>query len=345
MTIIDYIKNHAEEDFTTFKFTEVDNLILSLIPYLDLTNYVPAFRKNKITLAALASSLSENSKIFSNLFTKNTFKMLKIMASTKRYGEIYLYNYMHVVNKEMQFGAITMLLSDHSLFIAFAGTDSSLIGWEEDFKMAYLYPGVSQKYASIYLNKALGILPKTVRIGGHSKGGNLAIAASMNTKFYNHPKIVAIYNNDGPGFLKAQVTSKKYQKISSKIKMYVPKESIIGMILYHNPHYEVVKAKSISIFQHSAFNWLCTKTGFKHANQAKRSKALTQKINAKLENLPLTTRTKLVKDIFDIFKNNNIKDTKDINLTNIFKLFKDFKDLDKETLNLLLELLIILFIK
>ena len=51
---------------------------------------------------------------------------------------------MYIVNSEMQFGALTMKLPDKSTFIAFAGTDSSIVGWEEDFKMAYMYPGAGQ---------------------------------------------------------------------------------------------------------------------------------------------------------------------------------------------------------
>ena len=99
---------------------------------------------------------------------------------------------MNVVNSDMQFGALTMKLSDKSIFVAFAGTDSSIIGWEEDFKMTYLYPGASQKYASVYLNKAISLLDKKVRVGGHSKGGNLAICATMNAHFWIRKKVVKI---------------------------------------------------------------------------------------------------------------------------------------------------------
>ena len=128
-------------------------------------------------------------------------------------GQIKLYNYRKINSDSMQFGAITMKLDDKRIYVAFAGTDTSLVGWKENFKLAYLYPGLSQKYAGSYLNKTLGWFSHNVYIGGHSKGGNLAISAAMLARSYNVRKIKAIYNNDGPGFLKEQVESKEYQKI------------------------------------------------------------------------------------------------------------------------------------
>jgi len=343
INIIDYIKKHQNETFKEFPMTEVDSLILSLLPYIDYTGIVPAFRKNKITIKETATKISTKKE--HDIFAKNTKKMLNIMSNTKRYSNALLYNYMKVVNNEMQFGALTIKLDDKTTYIAYAGTDTSIIGWEEDFKMAYLYPGASQKYASIYLNKALGIFDKNVIIGGHSKGGNLAICAGMNAKWYLKPRIKAIYNFDGPGFLKEQIESSLYKKIASKVKLYVPESSIIGMILYHTNAYTVVKAKSFNIFQHDAFNWLCSESSLITSRLNKRSKKLEQRITEKLEKIPVEERLKLVQSLFLIFKNNDIKDAKDIKITKIFKLIKSFHKLDKNTQNLLIEFLIIIFIK
>ncbi len=279
------------------------------------------------------------------MFIGNTFKMFQIMKDTKRYQDTLLYNYMKVVNDDMQFGAMTMKLPDKSIYISFAGTDTSIIGWEEDFKMTYLYPGASQKYASIYLNKAVGLLDRNIRVGGHSKGGNLAICAVMNARVWIRKKVIKITNFDGPGFLKSEIESKAYKKIEPKIKMVVPKESIIGMLLYNTPDYTVIKSKGLNIFQHDAFNWQCKNKELVRDNQSKRSKALQKKLTKKLEELSLKERINLVKNLFDIFRNNNIKDTKEIKIRQIFKLMKEFKKLDKETQNLLAELLMIIFIK
>ena len=345
MNIIDYIKKKKDKTFKELPFNELDNLILSLLTYLDFTDIVPAFKKKKVTLKEAAERIKVKKKEHRGLFVSNSFKMLQVMKDTKRYQEILLYNYMKVVNEDMQFGAMTMKLPDKSIYISFAGTDTSIIGWEEDFKMTYLYPGASQKYASIYLNKAITLLDKNVRVGGHSKGGNLSICAVMNAHFWIRKKVIKITNFDGPGFLKKEIESKTYKRIEPKVKMVVPKESIIGMLLYNTPDYIVIKSKGINILQHDAFNWQVKNTKLIRDTQSKRSKALQKKLTKKLEELSLEERINLVKNLFNIFKNNNIKDIKKKKIKEIFKLIKEFKKLDKETQNLLTELLIIIFIK
>ncbi len=344
MNLIKYIEHHQNTSFKELPLTEVDSLILSLIPYLKFTHIIPAFYSKKITIAQAADLLNQKNEKFT-IFEKNTYKMFQALSTAPRYKDILLYNYMSIVNDEMQFDALTMKLSDKSIFIAFAGTDTSIIGWKEDFKLAYLYPTATQKYATVYLNKAVKLLDKKVYLGGHSKGGNLSISAAMNTKFYIRSRIKAIYNFDGPGFLKKQAESKAYQKISSKIRMFVPKCSIIGMILYHQENYTVVKSTSFNILQHDAFTWVCDNTHFIPDHQQKRSKNIEFKLTKKLEELSITERETIVENIFSIFKTNDIKDAKDITISKIFSLLKSITKLDKDTKNLLAELLIMLFLK
>ncbi|MEI3499052.1 MAG: Mbeg1-like protein [Bacilli bacterium] len=58
--------------------------------------------------------------------------------------------------------------------ISFKGTDSSLIGWLENFRLAYEYPTYTQKLAIDYLKNNISFLDQDVYVVGHSKGGNLA---------------------------------------------------------------------------------------------------------------------------------------------------------------------------
>ncbi len=345
MNIIEHAKSLGTKDFKTQKFNDVDALILSIIPYIPLDNVVPAFKKDAISIKDVVKKIDKDLLRAKGFLISNTLKLLDTLSSSTRYQNILLYNYMYIVNSEMQFGALTMKLPDKSTFIAFAGTDSSIVGWEEDFKMAYMYPGAGQKYATIYLNNAIKLLDRNIRIGGHSKGGNLAICSAMNTKFYIKPRIKNIYNFDGPGFLKEQIDSKEYKSIEKKIKMFIPEQSIIGMILYHTPDYNVVKARHFSILQHDVFNWKFDKNGFILSKQNKRSKKLEERLTKKLEKLSIPERLNLVENMFNLFKKNDIKDTREIKINSIFKLFKSFKELDKDTKNQLIEFMIILFIK
>lgn len=342
MNILDFIKKHKNETFHDFAFTEVDNLILSIIPYLNLDDVV---LQDKIYLKDAYSLYQKKKRNERGIFNHSAKDMFALMSTTKRYQNIFLYHYERIVNEEMQFGAITCKLDTNDIYIAFAGTDSSIIGWEEDFKLAYLYPGISQKYAANYLKRTIKLFDHHVMVGGHSKGGNLAISAVMLSNYFIRSKVKIIYNNDGPGFLKEQIDSKEYKKIEHKIKMYVPEDSIIGMLLYHTLNYTVVKARGFNILEHDAFHWIVNDTKFVQDKQTKRSKNLEKKITKKIEELPISKRTKLVNDLFQIFKSNKITNTKDITLKNIIKLLKDFQELDEDTRHLITEFMMLIFIK
>ena len=63
-------------------------------------------------------------------------------AASVRFGSLKLNYYMNVVNedKEAQFSAITYVLEDKNVFIAYRGTDATLIGWKEDLNLAFPRP-------------------------------------------------------------------------------------------------------------------------------------------------------------------------------------------------------------
>lgn len=249
-----------------------------------------------------------------------------------------MYNYVNIIDNKKQFGALSIRLNDKSVYVSYEGTDNTLVGWKEDFKMACNYPIPSQLLAMKYLNRTLKFSDTTVRLGGHSKGGNLAVSAAMGCHFYLKGKIIAIYNNDGPGFLKEQVISRNYQKIMPKIKMFVPKQSVVGMLLYHQVDYKVVKSNKRGIFQHDAFTWQCQENSFELDSISTKSKKIYKGLNEWLENLSPEKRQQLVEEIFEIFENNDIKFTSDIKLDKIFSLLKSINNMDKEIKRLIIEL-------
>ena len=56
--------------------------------------------------------------------------------------------------EELQFGAVTFFPEGCAPVIAFRGTDDSVIGWKEDFNMAFTRPLPSQRMSAVYLNQA-----------------------------------------------------------------------------------------------------------------------------------------------------------------------------------------------
>lgn len=343
MSIFDYLEKHKNKDFIEFAFNDIDNLILSQLSYLPLSGIVPSLYEKGITLNE-ASSLYF--KKFSQTDIKNSWylipkisKLLKEMTGSKRFGDAILYNYVNMIDENKQFGALAIRLNDNSVYISYEGTDGTMAGWKEDFKMACNYPVPSQRLAVKYLNRTIKFSDKLVRLGGHSKGGNLAVSAAMECNFWIRTKIDAIYNNDGPGFLKEQIESKKYNRIILRVKMFVPKESVVGMLLYHDVDYMVVKSNTVGLFQHDVFSWQCYGNSFVVEKLSDRSKKLEKKLNQKLEEISPLERQLIVETIFSIFEDNDIKLTKDIKFNKILDILKGIKNTDKEVKKLILDLI------
>ena len=190
-TILKYINILGDYGFKEFPFNDVDALIFSLISYVNLPI------KNGITIKEARNLIYRKF----NLKKKDTFidktKMLFDLLGTKdRYKDLVLEDYTKINTKDEQFGAITIRLDKHTIFISFEGTEDNLVGWEEDFKMCYLYPVLAQESAMKYLKKHATLNNFNIYIGGHSKGGNLSMAAGLSANFLTRFKIKKIYNCD-----------------------------------------------------------------------------------------------------------------------------------------------------
>ena len=91
--------------------------------------------------------------------------------------------------------------------ISFEGTDKHISSFREDANLACIYPVPSQTEAINYVNKNIKLFGPKVIIGGHSKGGNLALISGMYMKKYKQHKILKIYSNDGPSIRKKEFES------------------------------------------------------------------------------------------------------------------------------------------
>lgn len=153
-------------------------------------------------------------------------------------------NYINKIDSESekQFSAITILMPDDTIYISFRGTDNTLIGWKEDFNMTFQTKVPSQLDAVQYVKQIAKKYKNLIRIGGHSKGGNLAVYAASFCSKTIQERIINVYNNDGPGFHEDVINNIEYKKMLPKVHTYVPQSSIIGRLLYHEENYTVVQS-------------------------------------------------------------------------------------------------------
>ncbi|MDR1238473.1 MAG: DUF2974 domain-containing protein, partial [Treponema sp.] len=156
------------------------------------------------------------------------------------------------------FAALTIFTGDGSAFITYRGTDATLVGWKEDLNMSFSAAVPSQLEAVSYLGKMAGKIRGPLRIGGHSKGGNLAVYAAAFCGKKIQSRITVIYSNDAPGFHHTVMDSAGYRAIREKICAFVPQDSVIGMLFEHEDDYTVVKSTQTGLLQHDVYSWEVT---------------------------------------------------------------------------------------
>ena len=257
--IMDYISWRGDLSFEQSQFNEVDNLILACFSYVNLDGISAVTKQKGIGLKKLTKEFMklhtmkelEADKSFIRLAP---FMMME-MAKSVRFGKCVVRNYVNdiVTEAEQQFAAMEIVLEDGTSYVSFRGTDDTIIGWKEDFNLS---TGVvpAQKRAIEYLQKISEHTDGMLRVGGHSKGGNLAIYGSVMCKSA-HEKILEIYSNDGPGFSTEFQELPETKEMMPKIIRIIPEYSIIGTLLEHEKEPVIVASSSKGLLQHDGFSW------------------------------------------------------------------------------------------
>ena len=256
---MDYISWRGDLSFEQAQFNEVDNLILACFSYVNLDGISAVTKQKGIGLKKLTKEFMklhtmkelEADKSFIRLAP---FMMME-MAKSVRFGKCVVRNYVNdiVTEAEQQFAAMEIVLEDGTSYVSFRGTDDTIIGWKEDFNLS---TGVvpAQKRAIEYLQKISEHTDGMLRVGGHSKGGNLAIYGSVMCKSA-HEKILEIYSNDGPGFSREFQELPEMKEMMPKIIRIIPEYSIIGTLLEHEKEPVIVASSSKGLLQHDGFSW------------------------------------------------------------------------------------------
>ena len=257
--IMDYISWRGDLSFEQSQFNEVDNLILACFSYVNLDGISAVTKQKGIGLKKLTKEFMklhtmkelEADKSFIRLAP---FMMME-MAKSVRFGKCVVRNYVNdiVTEAEQQFAAMEIVLEDGTSYVSFRGTDDTIIGWKEDFNLS---TGVvpAQKRSIEYLQKISEHTDGMLRVGGHSKGGNLAIYGSVMCKSA-HEKILEIYSNDGPGFSREFQELPEMKEMMPKIIRIIPEYSIIGTLLEHEKEPVIVASSSKGLLQHDGFSW------------------------------------------------------------------------------------------
>ncbi len=324
--IYDYIKYYKNNTFGEIKFNIMDSLVFSILAYLPVKKV-----EEGASLATLLKSLY--SVDFEDGSMKATsIQILNEIYRSTRYKDLKIYNFQKIENENMQFGALT-IRSDDFTYVSFEGTNGTMIGWKENFNLAYEYPSFTQKEAVKYLNNTIKFTDRNVYVGGHSKGGNLAMASSMECDTGVFIKIREIFNFDGPGFRKEIFQSKKFEAMSKKLTNILPDGSIVGILL-NNKNYTFVKSSGIGGDKHRPFNWHVFGQFFVDAKISSYSRNLQESINKSVDQLDKKDMKIFIDTVYEFLKINNIKtikELKSVKMSELKKMVDQIKDVDEDT--------------
>lgn len=260
--MLDYLDWRGDIDFSVDPFNEVDNLILAELAYTDFKGIVPGPSvTEKVSLKYACDTFFANhteEEIMASLSsTKVAPFLMKKMVESKRFRNMKLGGYVNEidVSSQTQFSAITFFLEDGTIFVAYRGTDNTVVGWKEDFNMSFLSHTEGQIRAVKYLDDNFRRARRPIRVGGHSKGGNFAVFASAFCVPEIQNKIIKVYSNDGPGFLPEILEGEGYQRILQKIQSTIPESSIVGLLLENEMEHGIVKSSASGAKEHDLMSW------------------------------------------------------------------------------------------
>ena len=305
-TILDYLDWRGDVPFSVSPFNEVDNYIVSKIGTPDFTGLVPGDMR-EIPIREVCDRYftvyGDNGRYLGLLASKKINPTIKRLPGTVRFGDLMLSGFVSsiVPSETKQFSALTVTLPDGTRYVSFRGTDDNLISWKENLLMAVNDTVAAQADALDYLIRAASKLDGPIIVGGHSKGGNLAVYAAANAPEEIQNRIIRVYNNDGPGFRPEFLTGKGYLAVRGRVQTLLPQHSIVGTLLTQDEGFTIVKSTKSGIAAHDGFNWEVNATGFvRCAKLSRGSRAFEESMTTVLEKMDDTERIEFIDELFEV---------------------------------------------
>ncbi len=338
-TVFDYIRWRGDLSFEASPLCEIDALIFCELSYIFFDGIVPeSIDDGRITIKEAAEIFFERNAgkdiiTLGELVPKEIVDLFRLAATSVRFSEVEIGNFINIIDDETveQFSAVSFY-PDGRLFVAYRGTDDSIAGWREDFRMAFLTPVPAQRHAEEYLTKASQSFDGRIVIGGHSKGGNLALWAALNASDEISERTDKIYNFDGPGFLENVWEGENYLRIADKIRTVIPSGSVVGLLLKYDTNYNVTKSTAKSyLHQHDALTWIVEGRNFVCDNDVLPDvKRANEMVGKWIYAMDPEDRRNFVEGFFDILCSTNAKTVTDL-AANRTAVLKAFSTIDPET--------------
>lgn len=344
--VFDYLDWRGDLSIEHAPFNEVDGTLLTRLSYAPFEYIENEIAGKPISIEEATRLLLEIPDIKEKLLLKDDFRLLSALSESERFHDMSLSSYENLIDLETQtqFSAITIRLKPDLHFISFRGTDNSFVGWKEDFNMSFVFPVPAQEMAVRYLEKIAGNTSGRFMIGGHSKGGNLAVYAAAFCDPSIQERIDAIYNYDGPGFNENVLSKDEYKAICDKITTFIPQSSIVGLLLEHEEKYIIVHStQAINVMQHNVYSWEIERNHFEYLETVTNSsKFIDTTLKSWVASMDVEQREKFIDAIYTILTETNVHSFRELGdnwFLSAKAISRSVKNLDNETRTAVVETL------
>ena len=273
-----YLRWRGDLSFSADPLNEVDALLFSLLAYVD----PPAIPKGGMTLCEAAAQYffthdAQEPHPLGLIVPDGILSIFRHMARTRRFENVRLCRFINDVVEEsetqrgMQCAALEVRFpgygdGEEAVLVAFRGTDDTLAGWRENFELSFTDAVPAQRRAATFLNETDLPPDAPLYVTGHSKGGNLAVYAAVCADSRVRRHIQTVFCHDGPGFSAAFLEREAYREIAPRIRYYLPEDSLVGLLLPHDEHYETIASRGHGLRQHDGLTWEVMGPRFKPTN-------------------------------------------------------------------------------
>lgn len=338
--ILNFIEEYGGIDFDTMPFNEVDSLVLSQLSYSDL-KVVSNIFGSPFTIEFLGKD--DIAKRMSSItwFPKLDYKLIKLMSIAPRYKNLEITDFYESENysKDGQFTAYTTKICESIRALIFRGTDASFSGWAESMAMSCDEEILAQASAKKYLELISDKYQESFIMAGHSKGGNLVVFSASTVDKSIQDRIIKIYNLDGPGFLPEFYKRQDYNSVEHRIEVFMPKKSIVGLLLEGVGKVHVIESRGLFIEQHSPFKWLVKDGVFQELLHVDPISNITKNsINRWFQLVDRKERQEIINLLYNILSHTGASDIKEIlnsKLNNFFKIRSALNTMGEDDYNLL----------
>lgn len=326
------------ESLRSLPFGEVDNLVLSQLAFLPWDGIVPGpGRPDSVDVGRAALRLHGSGALARYAKENRLFNEAAICSP--RFSGIRMCGYVNEVDMReaqgKQFSAVTFLLPNQTLYLAFRGTDDCFAGWTEDVSLTYLAATPSQEAGRRYLEKVAAAFPAhRLLVGGHSKGGNIALYAALHSSPPVRGRLHRVYNNDGPGLERLDTHGEGYRAVHARIRTFMPQASTVGMLMSDHVNVKVIHSRAFGgVPQHDPFSWEVQGNFFRREPKGftAGAKYLSRTLNGWIYSLPHQQRAVVAQSLCRVLSASGVEQGQDLSPAGVFQMVREASRLGGET--------------